>query len=103
MSMVGTRPAVRAPGTMTGRLAGLAGTVSLNSLVRGSAGRAAAYSPAIPVTDWPAGTCPRIDPGHRARNASTPLSDLAIQYPPVESPAALARPPASRYRTRTTA
>ena len=77
------------------------------------------YSPAIPVTDCPAGTCPASDPYHGAANASTPPFDLPIQYPPVFRSAAipaasprrvgpatrarLARPyvPAPRYRLAT--
>ena len=37
------------------------------------------YSPAIPVTDCPAGTCPAIDPYQGALKASTPPFDLTIQ------------------------
>ena len=77
------------------------------------------YSPAIPVTDCPAGTCPASDPYHGAANASTPPFDLPIQYPRSSgrrrsrprSPrrvgpatrARLARPyvPAPRYRLAT--
>ena len=46
------------------------------------------HSPAIPVTDCPAGTCQASQPCHGAANASTPPFDVTIQYPPVAGSAA---------------
>lgn len=82
----------RALGTRELRDALLSQRDYMNSLARDRAtDRAAAYSPAIPVTDWPGPA--RASTRATARNASTPPSDLAIQYPPAArsaaSPAAL--------------
>jgi hypothetical protein len=83
----------RALGTPELRDALLSQRDYMNSLARDrSTDRAAAYSPAIPVTNWPAGTCPRIDLCHRAERVD-PAVGLGDPVPaggrPAASPAAL--------------